>query len=140
VKYDLAHCDDLVEHQDRGADCVIVHPVTGAPMPDLVFTIAGPDSDTQRRAKLKLQDELLHYRGVVPAEDQLRMSIEQLARCVVGWKVTSDGKPLEFTHTNVVRILTKFAFIREQVEAFAQNRKPYFARTPFLEEALDGTD
>lgn len=46
---DLAHIDDLIEHQDRGTDLVIIHPVTGERMPDIVLTIAGPDSDTARR-------------------------------------------------------------------------------------------
>ncbi len=132
---DLAHLDDLVETQDCGAELTIVHPVTAEPMKDIVFIVAGPDSDVQRRARLKLQDELLTYRGAPSAEDQLRMTIEQLARCVVSWRVTSDGKELPFTHTNVVRLLTKFVFIREQVEAFAQSRAPYFARTLFEEDA-----
>lgn len=134
---DLSHLDDLVEGQDRGAECVIIHPVTGEALPDLVFTIVGPDSDTARRARLKLQDELLQYRGTPSAEDQLRLATEELARKIIGWRVTSDGKPLEFTHTNVVRIIGKFQFIREQLEAFAQNRTPYFARTPFVEEATE---
>lgn len=134
---DLAHLDDLVEGQDRGAECAIVHPATGEEMPDLVFIVAGPDSDVQRRARLKLQDELLAYRGRVPAEDQERLAIEQLARFVVGWRVKQDGQDVPFSHTNVVRILRKFRFIRDQVEAFAESRVHYFARTPFIEEAAE---
>jgi hypothetical protein len=132
---DLAALDDLVEHQDRGAELVIHHPVTGDPMPDLVFIIAGPDSDVQRRARLKLQDELLAYRDRPPAEDQERLSIEHLARCVVKWRVKQDGEALPFTFTNVVRVLTKFPFVREQVEAFAASRTAYFLRITNAVEA-----
>jgi hypothetical protein len=131
---DLAHLDDLVEGQDRGAECAIVHPVTGEMMPDLVFIVAGPDSDVQRRARLKLQDELYAFRGRVPADDQDRLQVEYLARIVVGWRVKQDGKELPFSFTNVVRIINKFRFVRQQLEAFADDRTPYFARTPFIEE------
>lgn len=126
---DLAHFDDLVEGQDRGADLQIRHPVTGEIVPDMVFVVAGPDSDTQRRARIKFSDELLAFRGTPPADELNRMEIERLARCVVSWRVTRDGNPVEFTHTNVIRLITNFTFIKEQLEAFAASRVPYFMRT-----------
>jgi hypothetical protein len=125
---DLAHLDDLTEQQDRGADLTIVHPVTGERMPDIVLTIAGPDSDTARRARLKFSDELMTFRNRPPADELERMEVERLARCVVGWKVSRDGKPVEFSFTNVVRLLTSLQFVREQVERFSQDRAPYFMR------------
>ena len=125
---DLSHFDDLIEGQDRGAELRIKHPVTNETMPEMVLTIAGPDSDVQRRAHLLMTDELYAFRGRPPAVDQERLIIERLARCVVGWSVKQDGKPLEFTFTNVVRILTKFRFVRDQVEVFAEDRTPYFFR------------
>ena len=125
---DLAHLDDLTEQQDRGADLTIVHPVTGERMPDIVLTIAGPDSDTARRARLKFSDELMTFRNRPPADELERMEVERLARCVVGWKVIRDGKPVEFSFTNVVRLLTSLQFVREQVERFSQDRAPYFMR------------
>ena len=126
---DLAHFDDLVEHQDRGADLVVVHPVTGERMPDVVLTIAGPDSDTARRSRIKFSDELMAFRNRPPADELERMEIERIARLVIGWKVKRDGKPVEFSFTNVVKLLTGLHFVREQVEQFSQNRAPYFLRT-----------
>ena len=126
---DLAHVDDLVEHQDRGADLTIAHPVTGERMPGIVLTITGPDSDAARRARIRFSDELMAFRNRPPADELERMEIERLARLVTGWKVTRDGKPVEFSFTNVVRLLTSAHFIREQVESFSQNRAPYFMRT-----------
>lgn len=130
---DLAHFDDLIEGQDRGADLTIRHPVTGEDMPAIVLTIAGPDSDVQRRARLKLQDELYAHRKP-PVEDLERMEIERLARCVVAWRVKRDGADVPFTFTNVVRLLTSAAFVREQVASFAESRIAYFIRTPVVEE------
>jgi hypothetical protein len=126
---DLSHLDDLTEAQDRGADIVIKHPVTGEPMPDVALTVAGPDSATARMARIKFQDELYAFSGKPPASELDRLDIERLARCVVGWRVTRDGKPVEFTFTNTVRLLTDKQFVRDQVEAFSQSRVAYFMRT-----------
>lgn len=125
---DLAHIDDLIEHQSHGATLTIVHPVTGERMPDMVLTIAGPDSDIARQARLRFQDELYAFSGKPPASELDRIDIERLARLVLSWKVTRDGVPVEFTFTNVVRLLTNAQFVRQQVEAFSQNRAPYFLR------------
>lgn len=127
--HDLAHVDDLIEHQDRGAELVLAHPVTGEKLSDMVLIVAGPDSDTARRARIKFSDELMAFRHRPPADELERMEIERLARLVIGWRVTRDGKPMEFSFTNTVRLLTSAQFIREQVETFSQNRAPYFMRT-----------
>lgn len=124
---DLAACDDLVAQQDRGAECAIVHPVTGEPM-DIVLIVAGPDSDTQRRARLDTTDALQAFAGRPPAVEQERIAVEQLAKCVVGWNVKQDGQDVPFSFTAVVRLLTKFQFIREQVDAFAASRAPYMPK------------
>lgn len=131
---DLAHLHDLVEDQDRGAELVIKHPVTGEPMADVVLIVAGPDSDVQRRARLKQSDALMAYRGRPPADEFDRMEIDRLARCVVGWRVKRDGEAVRFAFTAVVQLLTDFPFIREQVEAFAKSRVDYFLRLP-IEDA-----
>ncbi len=131
---DLSHLDDLVETQDRGADLTIIHPVTGEPMPDVVLTIAGPDSDVARRARLKFDDEMLAFRGRPSSEEIDRMYVDRLARCVVGCKMTRDGRDVTFAFTTVVKLLTSFHFIREQAQAFSQNRAPYFMRLPFEDE------
>lgn len=131
---DLAHFYDLVEGQDRGAELVIKHPVTGEPISDVVLIVAGPDSDVQRRARLKFEDDLLAFKARPPADELDRMHVSRLARCVVGWRMKRDGQDVEFSFTGVVRLLTTFAFIREQVDAFANSRVAYFLRTPFEDQ------
>jgi hypothetical protein len=130
---DLSALDDLVAGQDRGAELVIKHPVTGEAM-DMVLTIAGPDSDVQRKARLQMQDELYAFKGRPPAAEYDRMDIDRLARCVVSWKVKRAGSVVPFTFTNVVKLLREKQFVREQVEAFSQSRAPYFLRLPMDEE------
>lgn len=127
IPNDLAACEDLVAHQDRGAECQIVHPVDGTPL-DITLIVAGPDSDTQRRARLETTDALMAFAGRPPASEQERLAVEQLAKCVVSWRVKQDGQDVPFSLTAVVRMLTRFAFVREQVDAFAASRAPYMPR------------
>lgn len=130
---DLSALDDLVSGQDRGADLVIKHPVTGESM-DMTLTIAGPDSDVQRKARLQMQDELYAFRGRPPAAEYDRMDIDRLARCVVSWNVKRDEKVVPFTFTNVVKLLGEQESVRQQVEQFSQSRAAYFLRLPMGEE------
>lgn len=127
--FDLAHVDDLVEHQDRGAVLVIEHPLTGEMMADISLTIAGPDSATARLSRIKYNDELMTFSGRVPAVELERLNIERLARLVVAWDVKRNGEPVAFTFTNVTKLLYSAQFVREQVEKFSASRGPYFMRT-----------
>jgi hypothetical protein len=77
-----------------------------------------------------MQDELMAFRGHPPAHDYERLEIERLARCVVGWRVKRDGKAVEFSFTNVVRLFTAMTFLREQADKFAASRVAYFLRAP----------
>lgn len=122
ASFDLSRFQDLIEAQERGAECEIIDPVSGEPT-GIVFIVVGPDSNVQRRARLTLQDELSAYRGrPIPADDQEKLVVEQLARCVVGWRIQEDSQDVPFSFTAVVKLLTKYRFIREQVDAFAGSR------------------
>jgi hypothetical protein len=121
---DRADLNDIVAHQDRGADLTIKHPVTGEAT-DVVLTIVGPDSETARRARLHYEDELFAFRGRPPASEVERMYLDKLARLVVRGNL---GDGVAFTHSNVVRFLTEHNYAREQVDAFSQSRVPYFLK------------
>ncbi len=126
---DLSALDDLVAGQDRGAPLTLLHPVTGEAM-DIVLTIVGPDSDTARRARLQMQDELYAFKGRPPADEYDRMDIGRLARLVVSWSAKRDGVEVPFTFTNVVKLIRDNSHIREQVEKFSRSHTPYFLRLP----------
>lgn len=116
-----------VEDQDRGRELDLINPATGAAT-GIKFRIAGPDSDTQKRARLKLVDELAELAdsdGHVSAENREKARTNSLARCVLGWEISEDGKPVPFNHANVVRVLRAAAWVREQVDAFAGDRRAF---------------
>jgi hypothetical protein len=133
VASDLSALDDLVEGQDRGLPCIIRHPVTGESIGTM--TIVGPDSDGARAARLKYEDELYGFRGRPPASELDRMHIERLARLVVSWDVKRDSTVVPFSFTEVVKLLRSHPSVRTQVEAFSNDRAPWFLRLPFEEES-----
>lgn len=122
--------DDIIGNvadQDKGKEFELADPVTGKPT-GIVFRIAGPDSETQHRARLKLSDELAEMAdidGRVTAEQREKVRIASLARCVLGWTIEEDGKPVPFNHKNVVRVLAAAAWVQAQVDAFASDRRAF---------------
>lgn len=110
--------------QDRGRVLDVLDPWTGEKI-GMRFTVAGPDSDIQRRARIAMMDELADMArpdGTVSAEDREAARLNCLARAVIGWDVLENGRPVPFGHKSVVRILAASSAIQEQVDAFAGNR------------------
>ncbi len=116
-----------IADQDKGAWLDIVDPVDGTPT-GIRFRVAGPDSETQHRARLKLADDLADAAdtsGRVSAETREKLRLDCLARCVLAWEIESEGKPLPFTHKNVVRVLGAGTWLQAQVDAFASDRAAF---------------
>lgn len=122
--------DDIagnVADQERGRWFDLLEPVTGAPT-GIRFRCAGPDSETQHKARLKLSDALAEMAdpdGRVTAAQREKARIDALASCVLGWEITEDGQPLPFTHKNVVRVLSLAFWVQAQVDAFAADRRNF---------------
>lgn len=110
--------------QERGAWFDLLDPVTGKAT-GIRLKLAGPDSEAQNRARLRLADDLSEVadaEGRVTAESRERARIDSLARCVLAWEISEDGQPLPFTHANVVRLLKAAAWVQAQVDGFASDR------------------
>lgn len=119
-----------IADQDRGAWLDIVDPVKGEPT-GMRFCIAGPDSETAHRARLKLADELAEMAdidGRVSAENREKARRNSLAALVLRWEgVEEDGKPVPFTTKNLVTLL-KVLWIEEQADAFAGDRRNFMGK------------
>ncbi|MCV9997672.1 hypothetical protein OE766_05385 [Pararhizobium sp. YC-54] len=113
----------FIDDSERGATLELRHPVSGAPT-GMKLVVAGPDSRTQRAARLATADELSDLAradGTVSAEDRERATIAGLARCILCWEIIEDGEALPLTHSAACRLLS-VSWAREQVDAFAGNR------------------
>ncbi|MCC5968389.1 MAG: hypothetical protein JJU15_00395 [Pararhodobacter sp.] len=113
-----------VADQEKGRWFEILDPVKGAAT-GIRFRVAGPDSGTQRRAELKLADDLAEMAdpdGRVSAEARDKARINCLAACVLDWQLEEDGQPIPFNTANVVRVLRLARWIEAQVDGFASER------------------
>lgn len=126
---DLRDIEGHVADQDRGAWFDLRDPVEGAPT-GIRFCVAGPDSMVQRRAQLRLAEDLIALAAYADARgrpvDRESASLACLARCVVGWEIMEDGQPIPFNHINVMRVLSSARWVQAQVDDFA-GRRPAFA-------------
>lgn len=112
--------------QDKGADLELIAPWDGKPT-GMVLTIAGPDSDTARRADIALVDELAEMadaEGRVTGEQRAKARLNALARRVIRWDVEDEDRPVPFETRNVLRLLS-IGWVREQVDAFAGDHRNF---------------
>jgi len=112
--------------QERGADLDLIAPWDGKPT-GMVLTIAGPDSETARRADLALVDELTDLAdldGRVTAEQRAKAKLNALARRIIRWDVREDGKPVALTHKAALTLLS-VGWVRDQVDAFAGDHRNF---------------
>ena len=113
--------------QERGAWFELLDPVTHKGT-GIRLKVAGPDSELQNRARLRLADDLAEVadaEGRVSAEARERARIDSLARCVMAWEITEDGQPVPFNHANIVRFLRAATWVQAQVDSFASDRAAF---------------
>lgn len=126
---DLLDIENNAEDQDRGRWFSLFDPVNGSPT-GIRLRIAGPDSMTQARARLRLTDEMAEAadgEGRVRSEARENARLNNLARCVLGWEVTVDGAALPFNQANVLRLLRSAFWVQVQVDGFATDRRTFMA-------------
>lgn len=112
------------EDQEKGREFELADPFAGKPT-GIKLRIAGPDSETQRKARLKMVDELAALsdeEGRPSAEAREKVRVATLARCILGWEIEEDGMPVPFNHANVLRLLMAAQWVQEQVDSFAGHR------------------
>lgn len=123
--------DDIIARsadQERGHWFDISDPVTGVNT-GIRIKLAGPDSETQNRARLRLAEDLAEVAsadGWVSPEARERARITSLARCVLAWEITEDGEPVVFSHASVVRLLKAAHWVQVQVDVYASDRSVYW--------------
>ncbi|QIB36998.1 hypothetical protein G3A56_02480 [Rhizobium oryzihabitans] len=110
--------------QDKGRWLEVVDPWDGKPT-GLRLLIAGPDSETQNKARIAMMDELAaaaDVDGKASFEAREKARINCLARCVINWDIAADfGLNAKFGHAAVVKVL-QVAWIQQQADAFAADR------------------
>lgn len=123
----LSEVGNIAEDQDRGRWLDLLGPYDGKPV-GIRLLIVGPDSMAQARARLKLADDLSDMaddEGRVNGENRETARLRNLARCIIGWEATEDGKPVPFSFDAALRLLKAGRWVQEQVDEFAGSRRAF---------------
>mgnify|MGYP003462676163 FL=1 len=131
---DLAKLD-MTEHANNSATLEVLHPITGEFLTDnagnvVTIDLLGSDSTKMRNAmSARARKQLAQKKPnqITTIDDAERASAELLAEVVTGWHgVEENSTVLECTKDNVVYILTKYSWLRLQVDQFVSDRSNFF--------------
>lgn len=122
--FDLSEFNDLQSAQEEGLRVDITDPRDPDRELGMYFVITGPDSKRHQAAVRRSLDARIQKRKMkMSAEAIDKESLRHLAARVIQWGGFVDsGKPVELTTDNVISILQRFPFIREQLEERANER------------------
>lgn len=121
------------EGANQGSFMQLVDPRTQVPLTTeegqkIGITFLGYDSDLARKIRRKMMnDGLNRKRGLkVTAEEVESRSIDQLASLAMSWEnITENGEPLEFSKDELIRLLGKYEWIRDQADEFVGDRSNF---------------
>ena len=131
---DLAKLD-MTEHANNSATLEVLHPITGEFLTDnagnvVTIDLLGSDSTKMRNAmSARARKQLAQKKPnqITTIDDAERASAELLAEVVTGWHGAEENSTvLECTKDNVVYILTKYSWLRLQVDQFVSDRSNFF--------------
>lgn len=122
---------------NSGAEMQLIDPSTDEPIPGWTITLLGIDSDVyqdiQRRKQQTYLDRAAKGKkaGNLDAKKLASDSLEELVACTVGWTGLSlDGEePLEFSADNARMVYEQWSWIKEQAQAFVNDRANFFAKS-----------
>lgn len=118
---------------DTASDTAVLtlrHPATHAVLTDeggkpIAMTVCGTDSETYLAAQRTVLNKRLSRRNRTPltAEEIEDEAIDIIAKCVVSWNgIVLDGDLLVCSPENVRKVLSRFRWIKEQVDEFINDR------------------
>lgn len=131
---DLAKLD-LTEHANNGATLEVLHPISGELLLDknknvVTIYLLGSDSTQMRNAmsaRAKKQMNSKKQAQITTIDEAEKTSAELIAAVVVSWSgIEENGTELACTPENVIHILTKYSWLRLQVDQFVSDRSNFF--------------
>lgn len=131
---------DTVAAADLGSTLEIRHPTTGAVLANgdgrsVTLTLAGMDSSRAKRTERAALDRRLKQsagrRSAVTATDIDSDSLEVLASVTLSWSgFVVDGQEIECTPENAKRLYKQWPWLREQAQAFVEDRANFLKASP----------
>lgn len=124
------------EKANGGVTIPVKDPRSLDPIKGMTLTVLGSDSNVaiaqeQRRTQAALE-RMAKGKNVVntDAETATQQSLEDLAEMVIGWEGFEEGgKPLEFKRENVLHVLNRYRWLREQVRDAVNDRALFLGKS-----------
>lgn len=124
---DLSEISAFAEAQDAGSWHELFHPVDGTAT-GIRLKVVGPDSKRAHDASLSLQAgiaRLQNGRGQVDPAKAEALYVEHLAKLVVDWEASQDGKPVPYSAAAVATLIRAGKWVQNQLAAFTAMRAPF---------------
>lgn len=129
--FDLSSLD-TAKGAEEGSTLEVRHPTTGAVLVNgdgrsVTLTLAGMDSQRAKKAEAAALNRRLKMGGrrssSVTAEELNNDTLEVLSSITLGWSgFVVDGKELEVNLENARRLYKQWHWLREQAQAFVEDR------------------
>tara|TARA_R110002051_G_scaffold324424_2_gene421627 strand:+ start:24062 stop:24481 length:420 start_codon:yes stop_codon:yes gene_type:complete len=132
---------NVVEKANTGEVLKLLHPVTGEILNDagekcadkkdvkcFFVKVLGADSDLYRNVVKRRLERLQNKKSKkIDMDESEAKGIDLLAKCTLDCYLIEDGKPIEFSKNEMVRLYTKYPWLREQVDKFIDERENFLA-------------
>lgn len=122
---------DVVKFANEGSVLELLHPVTGEVLTDdskkpkaFYLRLLGSDSDAYRNALNRRfeQTQNSKKKAKIDLDVAKRKGAELLARCTTECFMIEDGKVIEYSKNEMIRLYLKYPWMREQAEDFMSDR------------------
>ncbi len=128
---------DVKRNANKGAKCYLKSPADGKTELPVFFNVLGRDSDTYRKffreAQMQMMNDKVAGKSTEKSFEESELEdVEFLAHLITGWGETEDGKDtstiliddkkLKCDYDNIIKVLTQYTWIREQINSFVWNR------------------
>lgn len=124
---------DVVKIANEGTVCELTHPATGEILTDekgkepkaFYVRMLGSDSDVYRNAIKRRFERNQNKRSKtnkIDLDDAERKGAELLAKCTTECYLVEDGKAIDCTQSEMIRLYLKYPWLKEQAEAHMADR------------------
>lgn len=122
---------DLASGANKGATMAVEHPITGEVLmhngKEAKIHVLGLESDVANEYIRQQAQKNINRRTKMSYNEAETGSINMLAKMITGWENIIDvGVEVEFNVENARNLLTKYKWLRQQVDAFVSDRANFF--------------
>lgn len=92
----------------------------------MTITVYGMESEIAKNTMKRRAQKQLNSRSKQNIDETIEFNTQFLAKLITGWTgINENNEPLEYSRENAAELLRKYAWVREQVDAFVTERSNF---------------